>query len=87
VAISTWDGTKFALTKSQLTLTWGVTHQEIYVESLLDRTLFDNTVSSAVQGGQLNLTRPSIQYNQSVPQVPVGYCVNVSHWQIWCHPM
>jgi len=68
---------KFRLTKSQLTLTWGVTHQEIYVESLLDRTVFDNTVkvSSAVQGGQLNLNRSSTQYNQSVPQVPVGYCV------------
>jgi hypothetical protein len=33
---------KFRLTKSHLTLTWGVTHQEIYVESLLDRTLFNN---------------------------------------------
>ena len=78
---------KFRLTKSHLTLTWGVTHQEIYVESLLDRTLFNNTVkvSSAVQGGQLNFNRPSIQ--SVCTTSPCWILCKVSHWQIWCHPM
>lgn len=62
---------KFRSTKSQLSVSWGVTHQELYVEALLDRSVYD-LQNSHVPTGVSGISNKSLGKQ---PLVPFGYCV------------